>query len=125
MQCEPVTFKTRDLDKPSPIHVQTSINYFNESGIMTHDAAVTWVEKITPAGFSVCVLKAGRNDRMLALGDYGLTFVDYIAYQGAPVGAVTGEQNLTQWWEGTTCTEVNLPVVSRSFTIISDILIIS
>ena len=116
VQCKPVTFKGSNLTHPEfSIHVLSSINYYNESGLLTHDAAVTWVEKISSAGFSVCVLKAGRNDRLLTLGDNGMTFVDYIAYQGSPIGAVSGEKNISQWWEGTTCTSINLPAVRRRY----------
>ena len=39
--------------------------------------------------------------------------VDWIGYQGAPVGGVTGEVRISQWWTGTTCGTVNFPSVSN------------
>ena len=38
--------------------------------------------------------------------------VDWIGYQGAPVGGLTGEVRVSQWWTGTTCETVNFPSVS-------------
>jgi len=40
--------------------------------------------------------------------------VDWMAYQGAPVGGVAGEVRISQWWTGTTCKAVNFPSVSHS-----------
>ena len=68
------------------VHVQTTINYFNETGDFVDDAAVTWTEKIYAGGFNACVLKAGRLERQTP--DNGLTFVDFVAYQGAPEGGM-------------------------------------
>jgi len=70
---------------------------------------VTWTEKINSTSFSVCALKAGRGDRPTP--DRGLTFVDYIAYQGAPREAVAGEEKISDWWDGTTCKKVDFPQV--------------
>ena len=110
VQCKAVSFKGAEFTLGSQVHVHTSVNYFNESGPFVHDAAVTWIERVSTAGFSVCALKAGRNDRLTP--DSGLTFVDYIACQGAPTGSMAGEVNITQWWEGTTCKIVDIPKVS-------------
>ena len=46
--------------------------------------------------------------------DGGLTYIDFIAYQGNPVGSVTGQENLANWWDGTICKEVSLPQVCSS-----------
>lgn len=89
--------------------MQTTINYFNETGDFVHDAAVTWTEKIYAGGFSACVLKAGRLERQTP--GNGLTFVDFVAYQGAPEGAVAGEESLVSWWDGTHCRSVDIPEV--------------
>lgn len=70
---------------------------------------MAWVENINILNFTVCALKAGRNDRITP--DGGSTYVDYIAYQGAPVGAVAGEETLGNWWDGTTCKKIDLPPV--------------
>ena len=107
-----VVFKPEDFASDSAVHVQVSVNYFNATGNFVHDAAVAWAEGITYMNFSACALKAGRNDRLTP--DKGLTYVDYIAYQAAPKGAVAGEESLSKWWDGTTCTQVGLPQVGKS-----------
>ncbi|XP_078374649.1 uncharacterized protein LOC144658168 [Oculina patagonica] len=107
VQCRSAVFKNNTFNDFRRVHVQTTINYFNETGSFVHDAAVTWAEKISVGGFSACVLKAGRLDRKTP--DKGLTFIDYIAYQGAPEGAVSGEESLVSWWDGTHCRRVDIP----------------
>lgn len=92
-----------------PIHVQLAVTYFNTSGQFTHEAAVAWTEDVSPSKFLVCALTAGRLDHLLP--DGGLTYIDFIAYQGNPVGSVTGHEILPIWWDGTTCKEVALPQV--------------
>ena len=91
------------------MYVVTTINYFNSSTGFVHDAAVSWTESISTSGFTVCALKAGRNDRTTP--DSGLTFIDYFIFQGAPTGTVTGRKKISDWWEGTTCKTVDLPLV--------------
>lgn len=66
-------------------------------------------QKIYAGGFSACVLKAGHLERQTP--DNGLTFVDFVAYQGAPEGAVAGEESLVSWWDGTHCRSVDIPEV--------------
>lgn len=109
VQCRSAVFKNNTFNDFRRVHVQTTINYFNETRGFVHDAAVTWAEKISVGGFRVCVLKAGRLDRKTP--DKGLTFIDYIAYQGAPEGAVSGEESLVSWWDGTHCRRVDIPEV--------------
>ena len=53
-------------------------------------------------------MAAGYSERK----SYANETVDWIAYQGAPVGGVTGELRMSQWWTGTTCTTVRFPTVS-------------
>ena len=109
VQCKSAVFLNNTFNDYRRVHVQTTINYFNESGSFVHDAAVTWTENISTGGFSACVLKSGRLDRHTP--DNGLTFVDYVAYQGSPEGAVAGEESLVSWWDGTHCRRVNIPEV--------------
>lgn len=109
VQCKSAAFQNQTFNDFRRVHVQTTINYFNESGSFVHDAAVTWTEKISSKGFRACVLKAGRLERTTP--DEGLTFIDYIAYEGAPEGTVAGEESLVSWWDGTHCTRVNIPEV--------------
>ena len=115
VQCKTVSVKASTFQFSLAVRVETSINYFNNSdSSFVHDAAVSWAEEISLSSFQVCALKAGRNDRLTP--DNGLTFVDYIAYQGAPEGTVTGETLINNWWEGTTCQTVKLPSVSIHLT---------
>ena len=90
VQCKTVSFKPDSFQSnESRINVQTSINYFNSTGSFVHDAAVTWVESVTFTSFKVCALKAGRAERLTP--DSGVTFVDYIAFQESPAGAVSSQ----------------------------------
>ena len=43
--------------------------------------------------------------------DYGLASVDWVAFQGAPRGALVGIEKIENWWEGTKCNLVTLPPV--------------
>ena len=72
-----------------------------------HDAAVSWVENVSYDRFTACVMAAGYNERKSKSN----VTVDWMAYQGAPVGAVAGEVRISQWWTGTTCKSVNFPSV--------------
>ena len=56
----------------------------------------------------VCATAAGRNDR----DTKEFATVDWMAYQGAPNGGVTGNTRIPEWWTGTRCIEINLPKVS-------------
>ncbi|XP_078374513.1 uncharacterized protein LOC144658064 [Oculina patagonica] len=106
-QCRQISFNNSLFLSSKSIHVLLAVNYFNSSGQYTHEAAVAWTEDVSAAQFRICALTAGRLDRVPP--DGGLTYVDFIAYQGNPVGSVTGHENLTSWWDGTSCKEVVLP----------------
>ena len=75
-----------------------------------HFNAVTWIESVNMTSFEVCALKAGRADRKTP--DGGLTFVDYVAFQEAPVNAVAGQTIMLDWWVGTNCKDVSFQSVS-------------
>ena len=113
VQCKTVSFKPDSFQSnESRINVQTSINYFNSTGSFVHDAAVTWVESVTFTSFKVCALKAGRAERLTP--DSGVTFVDYIAFQESPAGAVSSQLSMPlKWWDGTTCKTVTFQNVSH------------
>ena len=49
--------------------------------------------------------EAGRNDRSIQ----EFATVDWMAYQGAPDGGVTGKSRFSRWWTGSHCKEVDLP----------------
>ena len=111
-QCRGVSLINSTFITNKHVHVQLAVNYFNSSGNFTHEAAVAWTEDVSATKFRICVLTAGRLDRLPP--DGGLTYVDFLAYQGNPVGSVTGHENLMSWWDGTSCKEVVLPQVSFS-----------
>ena len=48
---------------------------------------------------------AGRNDR--ATQEFAT--VDWMAYQGAPDGGVSGKTRMPEWWTGTKCEKVEFP----------------
>ena len=73
-----------------------------------HEAVVLWVEDIRDKNFTVCVTQAGRNEKK---NGQALATVDWLAYQGAPDGGVSGEMDMPTWWTGTNCRTVSLPSV--------------
>ena len=109
VQCKTVNFNPASFQSnETRINVHTSINYFNYSGNFIHDAAVTWIASVTFTSFKVCVLKAGRAERLTP--DNGVTFVDYIAFQESPAGAESSHLSMDNWWDGTTCKSVTFDV---------------
>lgn len=94
-----------------PTQVLISVNHINSSNhILVHDASVSWVEDVTNSSFTVCVTLSGRN----RFNSRDFATVDWLAYQGAPVGGVTGEIDFNRWWTGTACKTVNLPPVRNN-----------
>ena len=109
MHCKKVYLKSGVFQSSrGNVRVQTTINYFNNTGTFIHDAAVTWVENVNLSSFDVCALKAGRLDRLTP--DRGLIFVDFIAFQEAPKSASAGQVIMTNWWDGTHCESVTFEV---------------
>ena len=91
-----------------PIEAQITVNHLDTSDkSYVHDASVSWIEDVNSDKFTACVMTAGFNERM----SYSNLTVDWLAYQGAPVGGVAGVQRISQWWTGTTCETVNFPSV--------------
>ena len=92
-----------------PVHVQVSVNHVNFSDpSYVHEAVVLWVEDIRENNFTVCVTQAGRNEKK---NGQELATVDWLAYQGAPNGGVSGSLDMPTWWTGTNCRAVSLPSV--------------
>ncbi|XP_066022454.1 uncharacterized protein [Pocillopora verrucosa] len=109
--CEIIRLKPFVFYPDKPIEVQLTVNHIDTSDkLYVHDAAVSWVENISTHRFTACVMAAGFNERK---SNANVT-VDWMAYQGAPVGGVAGEERMSQWWTGTTCKTVNFP--SGKFT---------
>jgi len=104
--CEVVRFKPYVFYTDKPIEVQITVNHIDTSDkSYVHDAAVSWAENVNFDRFTACVMAAGFNERK---SNANVT-VDWMAYQGAPVGGVTGKVRIAQWWTGTTCKAVNFP----------------
>ena len=107
--CEVIRFKPFVFYPDKPIEVQITVNHMDTSDkSYVHDAAVSWIEDVNNDGFTACAMAAGYSERK----SYANGTVDWIAYQGAPVGGVTGELRMSQWWTGTTCATVKFPTVS-------------
>ena len=108
--CEVIGFQPYVFYPDKPIEVQITVNHIDTSdSSYVHDAAVSWVEDVNYDRFTACVMAAGFNERKSTAN----VTVDWIGYQGAPVGGVTGEVRVSQWWTGTTCETVNFPTVSN------------
>ena len=107
--CEVIRFRPFVFYPDKPIQVQITVNHIDISDMnYVHDAAVSWIEDVTYEQFTACVMAAGYNERKSRAN----VSIDWIAYQGAPVGGVTGEVRMSLWWTGTTCKTVNFPSVS-------------
>nr|XP_058952138.1 uncharacterized protein LOC131779589 [Pocillopora verrucosa] len=104
--CELVTFPPFSFYPDKEVHVQITTNHWNSTRRnFVHEATVSWVENVNYQNFRVCATAAGRNDR----DTKEFASVDWMAYQGAPNGGVTGNTNIPQWWTGTKCIKISLP----------------
>ena len=107
--CEVIHLRPFVFYPDKPVQVQVTVNHVDTRDMnYVHDAAVSWIEDVTYEQFTACVMAAGYNERESRAN----VSIDWIAYQGAPVGGVTGEVRMSQWWTGTTCKTVNFPSVS-------------
>ena len=119
--CEVIRFRPFLFYPDKPIQVQVTVNHIDTSDMnYVHDAAVSWIEDVTYEQFTACVMAAGYNERKSRAN----VSIDWIAYQGAPVGGVTGEVRMSQWWTGTTCKTVNFPSVGVVTVTLSIILFV-
>ncbi|XP_073251856.1 uncharacterized protein [Porites lutea] len=108
--CEVIRLRPFVFYPDKPIQVQITVNHIDTSDVnYVHDAAVSWIEDVTYEQFTACVMAAGYNERKSRAN----VSIDWIAYQGAPVGGVTGEVRMSLWWTGTTCKTVNFPSFSK------------
>ncbi|XP_031556391.1 uncharacterized protein LOC116293136 [Actinia tenebrosa] len=104
--CEIVSLKPYTFYPDKPLHIQLTVNYVNALPTSkVHEATVTWTENVNMDNFTACISRTGRNDNP----SYELESVDWIAYQGAPNGGVTGRERFTRWWTGTTCRTISFP----------------
>ena len=114
--CDQVPFAPYVFYPDKPVHIQVSVNHvnFSDPGYV-HEAVVSWVEDILDNNFTVCVTQAGRNKRR---NGEAFATVDWLAYQGAPDGGVSGEMDMPTWWTGTTCRTASLPLVGSTFILL-------
>jgi len=111
--CEIVFFEPYVFYTDKPIEVQVTVNHIDTSDkSYVHDAAVSWVENVNFDQFTACVMAAGFNERK----SNAYVTVDWMAYQGAPMGGVASKVQISQWWTGTTCKAVNFPSVSGNLS---------
>ncbi|XP_068703631.1 uncharacterized protein [Montipora foliosa] len=104
--CEIIRFQPYVFYPDKPIEVQITVNHVHTSNMSyVHDAAVSWVENVNYQQFTACVMAAGFNERKYTAN----VTVDWMGYQGAPAGGISGETRISQWWTGTTCETVNFP----------------
>ncbi|KAL9961076.1 hypothetical protein ACROYT_G029957 [Oculina patagonica] len=116
--CEVIHFKTYVFYPDKPVEVQITVNYIDTSNrSFVHDAAASWVENVNFDQFTACVMAAGFNERM----SHSKVTVDWMAFQGAPVGGVAGEIRIPQWWTGTTCKAVKF--LSGKFSVIPSVFV--
>ncbi|XP_078382509.1 uncharacterized protein LOC144665196 [Oculina patagonica] len=116
--CEVIHLKPYVFYPDKPLEFQITVNHIDTSEpSYVHDAAVSWVENVAYNQFTACVMAAGYNERKSRAN----VTVDWMAYQGAPVGGVAGEVRISQWWTGTTCKAVNFP--SRKFSVIPSVFV--
>ena len=124
-QCETFNFQQFYVFYPhvfyphSKIHVQLTVNHVNYSDAsFVHEAVTAWVESVNTTQFTACVTRAGRNDYPAD----SFASVDWIAYQGAPTGGISGEELFPTWWTGAICQTVTIPsvsILSTFFTLVA------
>ena len=111
--CEVIHLRPFVFYPDKPVQVQVTVNHVDTRDMnYVHDAAVSWIEDVSVEQFTACVMAAGFNERKYRAN----VSIDWIAYQGAPDGGISGQVRLSQWWTGTTCKTVNLPSVSNFYT---------
>jgi len=108
-KCTTIQYGTT-FNQNQPTQIYLTIDHHNTTTFEPHVTTTSWVEHVTSTSFRACVLKAGRND--IVPEDGGLVFVNYVAYQGSPPSAVSGQEDFDAWWEGTVCKQVSLTQVS-------------
>ena len=110
--CEVIHLNHFLFNPNKSIEVQITVSRIDTSDkSYVHDAAVSWVENVNYDRFTACVMAAGFNER----NSSAIVTVDWMAYQGAPVGSVAGKVRISQWWTGTTCKAVTFPSVNDNF----------
>ncbi|CAH3188037.1 unnamed protein product [Porites lobata] len=104
--CEVIGFRPFVFYPDKPVQVQVTVNHIDTRDMnYVHDAAVPWIEDVTYQLFTAYVMAAGFNERRSRAN----ASIDWIAYQGAPEGGISGEVHMSQWWTGTTCKTVRFP----------------
>ena len=111
-QCDVIQFQPYIFYPHKKIYIQITVNHVNYSDhTFVHEATTPWVESVNSSQFTACVTRAGRND----YPSDSFATIDWVAYQGAPPGGVSGEEMFSRWWTGTSCQTVNFPKVRQIF----------
>ncbi|CAH3133191.1 unnamed protein product [Porites lobata] len=85
--CEVIHLRPFVFYPDKPVQVQVTVNHVDTRDMnYVHDAAVS-IEQ-----FTACVMAAGFNERKSRAN----VSIDWIAYQGAPAGGVSGEVRMSQ-----------------------------
>lgn len=102
--CGNVSFKSPY--QSSDVHIHTTLFNKDPNG-NTYEAAVSWVEDVTPIGFKACAVTAGAYRDMKTL------VVNWMAYEQTPQGSQTGRHMLRGFATGSTCEEVFFSSVGK------------
>ena len=95
--CQVISLEPYVFYPDKPIEAQITVNHLDTSDkSYVHDASVSWIEDVNYDKFTACVMIAGFNERL----SYSNVTVDWLAYQGAPLGGVAAVQRISQWWTG-------------------------
>ena len=93
--CEIIRLRPYVFYPDKRLEVQITVNHIDTSDkSYVHDAAVSWVENVSYDRFTACVMAAGYNERKSKAN----VTVDWMAYQGVPVGGVAGEVRISQYF---------------------------
>lgn len=82
--------------------VRVQLGLHEDDALPTYEAAVSWVEKVTPSGFQACIATSGpiASSRIVSL--------QWMAFIGNPAGGLAGIESVAMWTTGTKCEEVVL-----------------
>ena len=117
--CEVICLRPFAFYPDKALGVQVTVNHIETSDkSYVYDAVVSWVENVNYDRFTACMMAAVYNERH---ANANVT-VDWMVYQGTPVGGVADEVRLSQWWTGTTCKSVSFLSVGKMNYLIINVL---
>ena len=98
-ECKSFAFKPA-FAAESKVRVQLGLH--ENDAKPTYEAAVSWVELVTPSGFQACIATSGpiATKRIVSL--------QWMAFVGNPAAGLAGVESIEMWTTGTKCEEVTL-----------------